>query len=496
MERSFYLERGDSDVTRRQLVSAVGTAVATGLAGCNSTEFNPADSQTLSETESKTETSTATQTGTETETASETETDEPEPRFVHVIPGFSDREFSRFESRQEAQREKVTLEFETELNRHYEQFDRLVEHNESWQTWFDSIPDDSSFEELKKLDIGAIYPMRTDREEYDQFLFDKFESAEPTLEALDWVHTYSMAWAAEKERNTDGGFNNPFKDLNFRLAPFIEKSVNEYTENRCHIFPVDLHDEGDGNYVANIGRDGDNLYKMMMGFDLETKQLIVLESTYLNQEVSSVQEQFMNYRTERPRYDDGNWAQHTYDNGRLSHHTVQNSVYLPDIGKDGFEDAVEEKYGDEFDVSTKPPATDYWHPLRFDGTEPDMDELDFRTASVLTARMLRNVATHPETSDTGDRLGDDAGTAPTREYRASIPEAMLAMSGAGTGSIDFPSVFAQAALLDELARREGNYVVYGTAFEPKYGRVRDEQVVDEIWNDQQGEYDQIETVLN
>jgi len=341
--------------------------------------------------------------------------------------------------------------------------------------------------------------MRTDREEYDRFLFDKFESAKPTLEALDWIHTYGTAWAVRKIEEVEEGFNDPLKQLNLRLAPALEKSINEYTENQCHIFPLDIHDEGEGNYVANNGRDGDELYKMMMGFDLETDQLFLMESYYKNVEVGSVQWQFMNYRTDRPRYDDGNWAQHTYDNGRLIHQTVQNSVYLPEIGKEGFEDMVDEEFDDDFDVSSKPPATDYWHPLRFDGSEPDMDELDFRKASVLTTRMLRNIATHPKTVDSGKRLGEDAGVAPTSEYTESIPEAMLEISNVSTdntGEIEYPGVFAQASILDELAENEENYVIHGTMFEPQYGRVRDGKVIDEVWEDQEGEYDQIKEVLN
>lgn len=488
-------------VSRRDFLETVGIA-GVALAGCSDeakSETKISTRPTKSPATSDRPTSTSTLTETDEPTETEKADTEEEPDLFDVSPRFSDRKIATLKDESNSE-EEIVLEFENELRQHYEQFDQIVDRNNSWQTWLDSISDDSSFKDLKKLDIGAIYPMRTDREEYDRFLFDEFESAEPTLEALDWIHTYGMAWATEKERHTEDGFSSPFKDLNFRLAPVIEKSVNEYTENHCHLFPVDIHDEGDGNYVANIGRDGDNLYKMMMGFDLETQQLFLMESNYLNDEVGSVQELFMNYRTDRPRYDDGNWAQHTYDSGRLIHQTIQNSVYLPEIGKEGFEETVEENFDDEFDLSSKPPATDYWHPLRFDGSEPDMDELGFRKASVLTTEMLRNMATHPKTSKSNKKLGENAGIAPTKEYRASIPDAMLAMSNVQTDDIDgeigYSSVFAQASILDELVEREEDYVIHGSMFEPEYGRVRDSQIIDKVWEDQEGKYDQIEEALN
>jgi hypothetical protein len=485
----------DSNISRRNLLKTAGIS-AFGLAGCSGEETDSPVGIQNNTSDSPTPPDNSTSPSTD-ETQ---EDDEPEPGLVPVKPKFSDKDFTVADS--ESDEEEIVLSYAKNVRNHLGQFDQIVEQNDSWQTWLDSIPNDDSFQDLKGKSIGSFYPRnpKVPREDYERFLFDKFESAEPTLEALDWIHIYGLAWAVEKERGTEEGFRSPFKDLNLTLAPMLERSINMYTENECQTFALDIHDEGKGNYVANIGRDGDNLYKMMMGFDLETNELFLMESNWLNMEMNSVQEEFMNYRTDRPQYDDGTWAQEDYNSGRTIHNTVQNSVYLPEIGKEDFEENVEENFGDSFDLSSKPPASDYWHPLRFDGSEPDMDELDFRTASVLTTRMLRNIVTHPEIVNSEKRLGKNAGVAPTKEYRESIPDAMLEMSDLPTadvdGEIEYSDVFEQSSILEELAERDENYVVHGTMFEPRYGRVTDSQIIENVWNDRGGEYDQIKQVLN
>jgi hypothetical protein len=99
-----------------------------------------------------------------------------------------------------------------------------------------------------------------------------------------------------------------------------------------------------------------------------------------------------------------------------------------------------------------------------------------------------------EDGDITRRLGEDANVAITNQYLDDITDATVQP---GEAPVEFQDVYDQAKVVHDLAEAEGNYVVFGDPYEePMYAKIEDEEVIDQVWQDEQGEFDNFAQVYD
>ncbi|WP_188423564.1 hypothetical protein [Haloferax sulfurifontis] len=161
----------------------------------------------------------------------------------------------------------------------------------------------------------------------------------------------------------------------------------------------------------------------------------------------------------------------TADDQQL-HPLIEDSGYL-DPENDGFQE--------------------HWHPLRF-GWEKDEDTtpLDFSSKKARAVRTIGEMANTLYHED-APHPGHGETVAPTTEYVIDFTEKLRNFN---QNDVEFQTLYNQAKVLEKLVRTEDeNHVVYGTTENPQYAVVEDDSLLEDIWEDRNGEYDDFDQHL-
>ncbi|WP_424006709.1 hypothetical protein [Haloferax denitrificans] len=161
----------------------------------------------------------------------------------------------------------------------------------------------------------------------------------------------------------------------------------------------------------------------------------------------------------------------TADDQQL-HPLIEDSGYL-EPGNDGFQE--------------------YWHPLRF-GWEKDEDtsSLGFenKKRSAVSAFGGMSNSLHAEENPVP---GASDTVAPTTEYVVDFTEKLRNFNQNDT---DFETLYNQSKVLEKMVMDENtNHVIYGTTENPQYAVVEDDSLIEDVWEDSSGEYDDFNQFL-
>jgi len=132
----------------------------------------------------------------------------------------------------------------------------------------------------------------------------------------------------------------------------------------------------------------------------------------------------------------------------------------------------------------------YWHPLRFgwDGYS-NSQRWNFEEEKSRALAAVMNIASSIQSEEVIRRVG----VVPTTGYLKDFTEKLRTYNENDTG---FSRLHNQSKLLWKLEYWDDNqYVVYGTTANPQYAAVKDFGIIDEIWVDQNGKYDDFDQYL-
>ncbi|WP_367996101.1 hypothetical protein [Haloferax volcanii] len=155
----------------------------------------------------------------------------------------------------------------------------------------------------------------------------------------------------------------------------------------------------------------------------------------------------------------------TADDQQL-HPLIEDSGYL-DPANDGFQE--------------------YWHPLRF-GWEKDEDTsplgFEDKKRSAVSAFGGMSNSLHAENNPVP---GASDTVAPTTEYVVDFTEKLRNFN---QNDIKFETLYNQSKVLEKMVMDEDtNHIIYGKTENPQYAVVADDSLVEGVWEDRSGEYD-------
>ena len=130
----------------------------------------------------------------------------------------------------------------------------------------------------------------------------------------------------------------------------------------------------------------------------------------------------------------------------------------------------------------------YWHPLRFGWEEhSNSTRWNFKQEKGRAFGVVANMAQSVRDKRTAEKL------APTTGYLQDFTEKLRTYN---ENDADFEKLYNQAKVMDRLMKdEENNHVVYGDTENPQYAVVEDDSVIEDIWEDEQGQYDDFNQFL-
>jgi hypothetical protein len=438
--------------TRRSLLRSLGLLVSASLAGCQTTGSTPASTATTpsNSTPSSSERSPSEQT-----------TIEPPARYqVHLVPGKNETLRSEMPSDQLKQYlQHYGTDLVTDANilspepdHGYQRMtvdllameywhDNDVQHIEPdegqafLKTLGEDSPEGSMAHEAKTNPRGARYPnSEGESNTYGHFDFEQFIETESVDEALDWLQKYLFNW--EKLYDDPG----PISTEDELYAAVLQQGLDQHTDIESHAWACDLPE-------APRSTHGNGLI-----YDETNNRMHVMETITgpLTQTPGETDEQY--------------------------HPPVEESNYL--------EEGHRAKQS-------------WWHPLRFGQdygkeTLQNFPDLDFKTRKLYPAGLIMGVATGGHDMEA---TGNDT-IAPTTGYLADLTDKLLNWNQ--DDSLDaevFEEIKHQSKVYNLLRNHEDNFVMYGTVENPKVASVESKGLLEEVWNDQEGEYDDFDQHL-
>jgi uncharacterized protein YukE len=304
------------------------------------------------------------------------------------------------------------------------------------QEFIDSIGTDTTEQRIQDIKSGRLainrYPNGGGfRGEVGSFEYQEFANAETVGEALDWLHPYLFNW---QRYNTDSG---PISSEDDIYAPTLEQAIEQKNENglEAHAWDFDLDEHGNG-LIYGKNADGSDELRIM---ETVSKPITSTPQT----------------------------------RGSQLHPLVEDSNYLnPDHG--------------EFNR--------YWHPLRF-GWEGHSDSTrwGFKGEKTRAGAAVFNIAASMNNyPDNWEGLAEST-VAPTTGYLQDFTEKLRTYNENDT---DFEDLKNQSIVINKMINdTENNHVVYGDTENPQYAVVEDDSVIDEIWEDEEGQYDDFNQFL-
>ncbi|MFD1647136.1 hypothetical protein [Haloarchaeobius litoreus] len=443
---------GDAVWTRRRALSALGAGGVGLLAGCTGGSDEPAQTTERTRTAATSaRPETATPTATEETTAT---TDRLRNYRLHLILG---RNRSVRDEISTDQLDQYREEFGTDVVTEASVFSEPAE--DRWRNmevdllalewWHDNDYENIQHDEGSQFveSIGTesepgtiehqaknnprryIYP-NAEEDGFGSFNYSEFSSSESVGEALNWLQKYLFEW--QRNYNDSG----PISTDDELYAATLQESLDTHTNIDSHFWAFDLPE-------ASRSTHGNGLV-----YDQTNNELRIMET------IGSPE----------------TWDE---ENGPQYHPLVEDSNYLNEDH-------------DAYDA--------WWHPLRFaddhqqNTVEGFSDSLDFEERKKSAASMLLGMATG---SDTDIEIGSLTDVGITTEYLVDFTEKLRNWNT--TEEYDaafFEEIQSQAKVYNKLASEEDeNYVIYGTVDDPQFARVDSRNLIDRIWGDQRGRYD-------
>lgn len=140
----------------------------------------------------------------------------------------------------------------------------------------------------------------------------------------------------------------------------------------------------------------------------------------------------------------------------------------------------------------------YWHPLRFGGEHSNSKRWDFEGEKRRAAGAVGKMATSANVSplmnqDVNRGMESTEHIAPTTEYMADFTEKLRTFN---ENDADFQELYNQSKIMNKLLHdADNNYVIFGDTENPQYARVEDESLISEVWQDEEGQYDDFDQYL-
>ena len=130
----------------------------------------------------------------------------------------------------------------------------------------------------------------------------------------------------------------------------------------------------------------------------------------------------------------------------------------------------------------------YWHPLRFGWEEhSNSTRWNFEEEKGRAFGIVANMTQSIRDERTIEKL------APTTGYLQDFTEKLRTYN---QNDADFGELKNQAKVMDKMMKdEENNHVVYGDTENPQYAVVEDEEIIEDIWQDEQGQYDDFNQFL-
>jgi hypothetical protein len=294
--------------------------------------------------------------------------------------------------------------------------------------------DNPEIEAIKNGNTGTTWYPNGNFEERNVGYFDyrKFANADTLGEALDPLHSYLFNW---QSKMTESG---PISTEDSIYASVLEQAIEQKNNNNLevHAWDFDLDEHGNG-LIYGKNADGSDALRIM-----ETVANPVTATA------QNVHEQL--------------------------HPLVEDSHYL-------------EPDHDEFNR--------YWHPLRFgwDG-HSDSNRWEFQGEKWRAAAAVFNIAGSIDSyPDNWDGLTEST-VAPTTDYLQDFTETLRTYN---QNAINFERLYNQSKIISKLIfDTENNHVIYGNTENPQYAVVEDDSVIEEVWQDEQGRYDDFDQFLH
>ena len=487
---------------RRKLLKGITAAGAALVPGCSSpSSENPNNNQTEITDRGQTDTST------NSEARSKME-------FFQV----NDQEGSVYNHNREPQNQfELDRGFQ---NRHQQELDRILDNHPTFSTWLESIDQEEKYEgKLRAGPVGAAYPYRNTStgngsNTYRRFWFNKpegqdfsinevtekesFKSSRTLQESLNWLHPYMNRWQTDKLPDL------PNPGHNDRFAPLLQEGVQQHHNFEIDIFPIRMYEAKEGGtYAVEVAhRDEDNRYEAMIGIDRSNNDTLLMESNAYD-EYDDEQTLFLNYKFVQPRAEPGAFdaTQNVEEPGDIIHTKAENSIHLPEHaeidkilnpregatnenGEKLYQEGIVDFDGDPLEPQIEEVNDHYWHPLRFNRQEPDVEGLDYSTASKLVGEMFLNT-TRPQDVENPDF----GGIAFTPDYLDSVTDTILYHNAFDYGQLKLES---RAANTLEQSAETG--VVISGRIGDSYAVEADQDTVEDAWTDVKGDYNNMHEI--
>jgi len=305
--------------------------------------------------------------------------------------------------------------------------------------WVESIGTDTGNSTIEAIKSGERapamwYPNGSFEDRIvGSFDYEEFANADTVGEALGWIHPYLFNWQSVM---TDSG---PISTEDALYAPSLEQAIESKNNKDLEVHAWDVELPGGHGNGLIYGKNADG-----------SEELRVMET------VSS------------PVTGKGEDVE--------LHPLVEDSGYLTP-GNDGFKE--------------------YWHPLRFgmDGENSHKHHaIGFESRKRKAARMAGDMVLSSQLEG-GDveTVGGDNSLAPTTEYMLDFNSKLRNFNSNGA---DFQGLYNQAKVMRKLSSdKENRQIIYGNTENPQYAAVDGVNVVQEVWADTAGEYDDFEDYL-
>ena len=136
----------------------------------------------------------------------------------------------------------------------------------------------------------------------------------------------------------------------------------------------------------------------------------------------------------------------------------------------------------------------YWHPLRF-GWEQHSNSTrwNFKGEKWRAAAAVFNIAGSIDSYPENWEGLSESTVAPTTGYLQDFTEKLRTYN---ENDANFDELRNQSKVINKMINdTENNHIIYGDTENPQYAVVEDEEIIDEIWQDEEGQYDDFNQFL-
>jgi len=346
-----------------------------------------------------------------------------------------------YETPEEIEHNKKEIDLAALEYWHDNDFPQVADQPEEAREFVESIrPLEEAEGMAREAMIEGFYPNRDESShEYGHFDYEEFSNSESAGEALDWIHRYLFNW---QTRYPGSG---PISTEDEQYAAVLQEALDEHTDIDSHFWAFDLP-SNEGNATHGNG----------LVYDEDKNELRVMET------IAGP----ATWESEISQY----------------HCKIEDSNYLN----------LEHEASDE-----------YWHPLRFaeeyqsehKSVAEEFDNLSFKEAKGWTASLFRGITTGFGDEDIEETVFS-SGITISNEYLADVTKKLRNWNRKDEYDQElFNKIKNQSKVYNKLYSMDENFVVCGNVENPQYAKVEDEGLIEDIWEDEEGRYDEFNQYL-